>query len=160
MSFPDDIRDLRPKKYNLIAILLVSGIVHIKGYLLNNEISKIEGSKYLILSRYSVLVTERKANNLQQSFRAAITPEGTHKSTVQPPQELQQHYVKSILWLESALFVVAYFPVIQEDLEHDAFIISHETKSKILYIKCPTICSTIPSDHLKPPYLYMETIKY
>ncbi|KAF0367597.1 nucleoporin [Gigaspora margarita] len=118
--------------------------------------------QYLILYRYSVLVTERKANNLQQSFRAtrAITPEGTHKSTVQPSQELQQHYVKSILWLESALFVVAYFPVIQEDLEHDAFIISRETKSKILYIKCPTICSTILSDHLKPPYLYMETIKY
>ncbi|CAG8844109.1 33202_t:CDS:2, partial [Gigaspora margarita] len=41
MSFPDDIKDLRPnpgEKYNLIAILLVSGIVYIKDYLLNNEI--------------------------------------------------------------------------------------------------------------------------
>ncbi|KAF0387359.1 nucleoporin [Gigaspora margarita] len=124
MSFPDDIRDLHPnpgEKYNLIAILL---IVYIKDYLLNNEISKIEGSK---------CVGHRKErNNLQQSFRAtrAITPEGTYKSTVQPPQELQQYYVnnfkaQNILWLESALFVVAYFLVIQEeDLEHDFYYFS------------------------------------
>ncbi|KAF0342774.1 nucleoporin [Gigaspora margarita] len=165
MSFPDDIKDLRPnpgEKYNLIAILLVSGIVYIKDYLLNNEISKIEGSK--VGERFAAICWSQKGkqiicgNHLGQLMQ--YTPEGTHKSTIQPPQELQQHYVQNVLWLESALFVVAYFPVIQEeDSEHVVFIISRETKSKILYIKCPTICSPIPSDHLKPPYLYMETIK-
>ncbi|CAG8550110.1 15700_t:CDS:10, partial [Dentiscutata erythropus] len=116
MSFPDDVRDLRPnpgEKHNLIAILLASGIIYIKDYLLNNEISKLEGSK----------VGER--------FTA-----------------------------KNALFVVAYFPVIQEEeAEHEVFIVSREIKSKILYIKCPTICCPSLFDHPKLPYLYMETIK-
>ncbi|CAG8589880.1 544_t:CDS:10 [Racocetra fulgida] len=156
MSFPDDVKDIRPnpgEKHSLIAILLVSGIVYIKDYLLNNEISKIEGNKLI-----------------------QFTPEGTSKAIIQPPPDLQQQShcvimffspfhiwvydskVQNVLWPETTLLVVAYFPVIQEeDSELEIFVISREIKSKFLYMKCPLICTQ--SDRPKLPYLYMETVK-
>ncbi|CAG8450442.1 120_t:CDS:10 [Scutellospora calospora] len=149
MSFSDDIRDIRPnpgEKYNLIAILLVTGVVYIKDYLVNNEVSKIEGNK---------VGEQFTARQLMQ-----FTPEGTLKATFQPPPDLQQqsHYVQNVLWLETALFVVVYFPVIQEeDSEHDVYVVSREMKSKTLYLRCPIMCSQ--ADRPRIPYFYMETIK-
>ncbi|CAG8534711.1 24827_t:CDS:10 [Cetraspora pellucida] len=147
MSFQEDIKDLRPnpgERHSIIAILLVSGVVYIKDYFINNEISKIEGTK--VGERFTAMCWSQKGkqiicgNHLGQLIQ--FTPEGTSKATIQPPPDFQQqsHFydfkVQNILWLEAALFVVAYFPVIQEE-DSELEVVTN--------LKCLTICASANS---------------
>ncbi|CAG8537457.1 18407_t:CDS:10 [Acaulospora morrowiae] len=164
MAFDDEIKDLKPnpEKISIVAVLLTSGRVYIKDFLKNAEIGTIQSNK--MGDQTTAICWSPKGKQLvcgsQTGKLMQYTPEGAPKVTIEPPPELQQpaYYVQNVLWLENTLFLVAYFPVIQEEhSEHEVYVVSREVGVKTIYYKCPFICS--PSDREKSPYLFMEVIK-
>ncbi|CAG8527546.1 15546_t:CDS:2 [Acaulospora colombiana] len=94
MSFDEEIKDIRPnpgEKFSVIAILLVSGKVHVKDFLKNVQVGIIQSDK--IGDRTTTICWSPKGKQLVCGNQAGklmqYTPDGTSKATIQPPPDLQ-----------------------------------------------------------------------
>ncbi|CAJ0905889.1 2993_t:CDS:2 [Entrophospora sp. SA101] len=165
MKFSDEIKDIRPnlgERFNIVAILLVSGIVHIYDYLKNEQIGIIDNIK--LGDQVTALCWSPKGKQLvcgtQTGKLMQHLPEGIVKSSIQPPKQLIQpsYYVQNILWLDTPTFIVAYFPVVQDensDLEN--YIVFCDSKKKTVYQHIKDLCPYSTDE--RNPNLYMETIR-
>ncbi|GES78058.1 nucleoporin NUP42 [Rhizophagus clarus] len=164
MKFSDDIMDIRPnpgERKNVIAFLLVSGVVYIKDFISNVDIGSIQTPK--IGDQVTAICWSPKGKQLvcgsQSGKLVQFTPEGNEKDVRLAPPEIQQpaHCVRNVLWLENTIFIVTYYPIVEdENSEYIEYVIS-ENKPKTVYSKVPDIC--FPSNCEKTPYLFMESIK-
>ncbi|CAI2163704.1 13995_t:CDS:10 [Funneliformis geosporum] len=165
MKFSDNVVDIRPnpgENNKIIAFLLESGTVSIKDLISDVEIGSVKNSK--LGEQVTAICWSPKGRQLacgSQSGRLVqFTPDGIVKSTYQAPPGIQEstYYVRNVLWLENSIFIVTYFPIVQdEDSEHIVYLISNENKSKTVYNQIPNICFSSPRN--KASYMFMESIK-
>ncbi|CAB4386207.1 unnamed protein product [Rhizophagus irregularis] len=169
MKFSDNIMDIRPnpgERNNVIAFLLVSGVVFIKDFISNVDIGSIQNSK--IGDQVTAICWSPKGKQLvcgsQSGKLVQFTPEGNEKAVRLAPPEIQQpaHCVRNILWLENNIFIVTYYPVVEDETsEYVEYVISYENKEnklKTVYSKVQDIC--YPSNgNERTSYFFMESIK-
>ncbi|CAH1757771.1 4143_t:CDS:10 [Entrophospora sp. SA101] len=158
MKFSDEIKDIRPnlgERFNIVAILLVSGIVHIYDYLKNEQIGIIDNIK--LGDQVTALCWSPKGKQLvcgtQTGKLMQHLPEGIVKSSIQPPKQLIQPS-----YYDTPTFIVAYFPVVQDensDLEN--YIVFCDSKKKTVYQHIKDLCPYSTDE--RNPNLYMETIR-
>ncbi|CAG8575083.1 9981_t:CDS:10, partial [Funneliformis caledonium] len=165
MKFSDNVVDIRPnpgEDNKIIAFLLVTGTVHIKDLISDAEIGSVKNSK--LGEQVTAICWSPKGKQLtcgSQSGRLVqFTPDGIAKSSYQAPPGIQEstYYVRNVLWLENTIFIVTYFPIVQDDdSEHIVYLISNENKLKTVYNQIPNIC--YPSPRNKGSYMFMESMK-
>ncbi|CAG8570975.1 6146_t:CDS:10 [Paraglomus occultum] len=163
ISLDSDIVEIRPNtgdKPNIIAVLLITGSVKIIGFESNSSkvISEIKGDvssicwspkgKQIACGTYSGKIIQYT----QDAIAKVIYP---------PPPKLPENQsmkVLNLFWLETFLFVVAYYPVVQdENAEAISYVIQRES-DRAKYHKIPALCLPVFATE-RGPNFYIEVFR-
>ncbi|KAL1914704.1 uncharacterized protein VTP21DRAFT_7962 [Calcarisporiella thermophila] len=162
ISLGESILDVRPNpgdNANIFAVLLASGqvkLMDMKGGL----VATLEGNNFTSIcwspKGKRVVCGTREATLVQYA------PDGARKKVHSPPPSVASaqpaRSVQDVLWLENAVFVVAYASPDDETQPVDVYVISEEDKNNPRYINFREICMSFGAGEWRSHY-YFELIR-
>ncbi|KAG9285412.1 hypothetical protein G9A89_010887 [Geosiphon pyriformis] len=168
IAFKHNIKDIRPNtgySPNILAVLLdYQGVVVLRNFQENKNIGTIQPQN--AGDQVSAICWSPKGKQLVCGTASGkltqYTIEGVLQLTIPLPTDLSEkqdaYKVLNVLWMESSIYLVAYFPMVpNEDSFPEVYIVSREQRLQTTYIKAGDL--TYKSQRDRSPYYYMEAIR-